>query len=479
MPKVERHDIDTLNLSVTVTLEKDELKKRYNSEINRYKQKAAVKGFRAGKVPEMVVKKMFGGSVFQDIINESIEKAVSGFIQENAANILGQPIPSVDSPKNEGVTQYNIDDLVFKFDLGLAPEFEVKGIAASDNYTKVLPEIPQDWIDNALESDRNRMGERKTTEDNIQLKDTFKLTVKEVKGTHFGEFTVLCEMLTEEMQEVFMSHKNGDSLQINLFHLEKDSTEDRVKRYFLGFEEDQMATEVSEMFDATISEVTRVIAAELNEEYFQKSYGEAVSTEEEAKAFIKGEYYKYMDNDSFGLMVRNIQKELIERNNDIALPDEFLKRWLLFANPKNTEEIIEREYNSFAKNLRWDLVRDAINVKFDVKVLEEDIVDIFKEKVRQMYGGQGFDDSLIAMLSQHVMNDVKTKNKKEYNEAVETAQFLKFFKAITNNVTITEQYVPMDEFNAIRTRELASAEAERELQPTTLEDNIAEFEEVE
>jgi trigger factor len=479
MPKVERHDIDALNLSVTITLEKDELKKRYNSEINRYKQKAAVKGFRAGKTPEMVVKKMFGGSIFQDLLNEFIEKSVSGFIQDNSINILGQPIPSEDSPKNEKVTQYNIDDLVFKFDLGLVPEFEVKGISASDNYTKVLPEIPTDWIDNALESDRNRMGERKTTEDNIQLKDTFKLSVKEVKGTHSGEFTVLCEMLTEEMQEVFMGLKSGDSLQINLFHLEKDSTEDRVKRYFLGFEEDQLATEVSEMFDATISEVTRVTAAELNEEYFQKSYGIGVSTEEEAKAFIKGEYYKYMENDSFGLMVRNIQKELIERNQDIALPDAFLKRWLLFANPKNTEEIIEKEYNAFAKNLRWDLVRDAINVKFEVRVTEEDVKEIFKDKVRQMYGGQGFDDALIAMLSEHVMNDVKTKNKKEYNEAVETAQFLKFFKAITNNVTITEQYVSMDEFNDIRTKELAKAESERETQVTSLEENIAEFEEVE
>jgi hypothetical protein len=74
---------------------------------------------------------------------------------------------------------------------------------------------------------------------------------------------------------------------------------------------------------------------------------------------------------------------------------------------------------------------------------------------------------------------VKTKNKKEYNEAVETAQFLKFFKAITNNVTITEQYVSMDEFNDIRTKELAKAESERETQVTSLEENIAEFEEVE
>lgn len=240
-----------------------------------------------------------------------------------------------------------------------------------------------------------------------------------------------------------------------------------------------MATEVSEMFDATISEVTRVTPAELNEEYFQKSYGEGVLTEEDAKAFIKAEYYKYMENDSFGLMVRNIQKELIDRNQDFPLPDAFLKRWLLFANPKNTEEIIEQEYNAFAKNLRWDLVREAINIKFEVRVTEEDVKEIFKDKVRHMYGGQGFDDSLMAMLSEHVMNDVKTKNKKEYNEAVETAQFLKFFKSITNNVTITEQFVSMDEFNEIRTRELAKAESERETQVTTLEENIAEFEEVE
>ncbi len=474
MPRVDRQNIDALNLSLVVTIEKDELKKKYNSEISRYQKKAAIKGFRTGKTPEMVIKKMFGSSLFQEAINDFMQTSVMNFIQENKLTILGQPIPAEDTPRNESVSHNKIDDLIFKFDVGLVSDFEVKGVSKSDTYTKVLPEIPQDWIDNAYESDLARNGERSPVEDAIQLKDTFKLSVKEVGGTHTGDFTVLCEMLTEDMQEVFQKHKSGDKLQINLFDLEKDSTPERVRMYFLGMEKEN-TEEVGEMFDATITEVTRLVPVVADAEYFEKSYGAGVSSEAEAKDFIKQEYYKYMENDAFGLMVRDLQKELIEKNSDIALPDAFLKRWLLFINPKNTPELVEAEYAAFSKNLRWDLTRDAINAQFGIEVTEADIQAVFADKVRSMYSGQGFDESLVAMLAAHVMSDVKSKNKKEYDEAVDNARFVKFFNVIAQNVTVEEKYVPMDEFQAIRNAAFAAVEVERSTS-SKLEENIAEVE---
>jgi trigger factor len=475
MPKVERHDIDALNLSCTVTIEKDEIKKRYNSELNRFRQKASIKGFRPGKTPEMMVKKMYGESIFSEILNDLMGKAVTGFITDNNLAILGQPIPSEDSPKNEGISQNNIQDLNFKFDFGLAPQFELKGVSAADNYTRVLPEIPQDWVDDAFTSDRKRLGERTQVTDTIQENDLVKISAKEVVGTLESTFTVLTEMLTDDAKDVFKSQKQGDTFQMNIFEIEKESTTQRVRRYFLNLEDDD-TREIGEMFKLTIEEVTRITMAELNEEYFTKSYSENIKTEAAAKDFIKSEYYRYMDNDIFGLLVRAMQKELQEKNNDIALPDAFLKRWLMYINPeKNTPELLEKEYEAFSKNLRWDLVKDNINEKFNIHVHDEDILEMFKDKVRSSYGNQ-FGEDVLLMLAQHVMDDAKKKKTKEYKDAVDVANYLKFFRTVSNNVTIIDQIVPMETFNTIRDAALKSAEVERG-SITTIEENINEVEE--
>jgi trigger factor len=474
MPKIERHDIDALNLSLTVTLEKDEVKKKFNSELHKLRQRASIKGFRPGKTPEMVVKKMYGESLFSEIIQNLLNASISEFMEESKLSFLGQPIPSADTPPNADVNYNKIDDMIFKFDMGAAPEIEPKGVAKSDVYTKIVPEVPADWVEEAFLSDRKRMGERKLVEDAIQDNDVVKVAAKEVGGTHESSFSVLVEMLTEDAKDVFKQHKQGDSFQMNIHHLEKDSTEEKVRKYFLLLEDDSV--KVGEMFHLSIEEVTRVTIAEVNEEYFTKSYGPSVTSEEQAKEYIKNEYIKHFETDSFGLMVRDIQSALIEKNADITLPDTFLKRWLLIANSNNTEELIEKEYEGFAKSLRWDLTRDAITKKFDVQVTEGDILNVFKEKTRQMYGGGQYGDDIVNMLAEHVMKDVKAKNVKEYNEAVDEARYVRFFHAVAENITVDTKVVTLDEFNKIRQEAISQAAKERETAPSTLESNLDEVE---
>ena len=479
MPKVERHDIDSLNLSLTVTLEKSEVKKQFNSELNKFRQKASIKGFRPGKTPEMVIKRMYGESIFGEIIQNLLNGSISKFMEEEPRNYLGQPIPSEDTPSNKGVSTNKIEDMVFKFDMGYVDNIEPKGADITDTYTKYIPEVPEKWVDDALLSDRQRLGERLAVQDLIQEKDVVKVSAKEVNGTHTSNFSVLVEMLTDDAQDVFKQHKQGDSFQMSIYHLEKGASEAKVRKYFLLLEDDDN-TEVSEMFHLTIDEVTRVTLAEFTEDYFTKSYGGAANSEEEAKAFIKKEYESHFEHDSFGLMVGEMQRELTAKNTEIQLPDTFLKRWLLLANPNNTEELIEKEYDAFTKNLRWDLTRDFLRVKFDIQTTEADILEIFRDKTRQMYSGQ-FGADIVDMLAGHVMEEARTKNKKDYEEAVNTANFIKFFTVVSEKVTIDKQYVSIDEFNKIREEAMSRASIERENdQMTTLEKNVeeAEYEEI-
>ncbi|MCB0548779.1 MAG: trigger factor family protein, partial [Phaeodactylibacter sp.] len=119
MPKVVREDIDNLNAVLTVTLEKEDYESKFNSELSKYRKQAHMKGFRKGKTPLSVLKKMYGKSVLADVINEMLQKELYGYLTGENINILGQPLPS-DSQEPIDFELRELHDYTFKFDLGLA-----------------------------------------------------------------------------------------------------------------------------------------------------------------------------------------------------------------------------------------------------------------------------------------------------------------------------------------------------------------------
>ena len=135
MPKVVREEIDNLNATVTITLEKSDYQPKFKSELNKYRQKAHMKGFRRGKTPLSVVKKMYGKAVLAEVINEQLQKELFEHLNEDKLDILGQPLPSEDQEQIEFDLK-DMSDYVFKFDLGIAPEFEVEGLDKKNSFQK-------------------------------------------------------------------------------------------------------------------------------------------------------------------------------------------------------------------------------------------------------------------------------------------------------------------------------------------------------
>jgi trigger factor len=477
MPKIDRHDIDDLNISFTVTLEKNEIKNKYNSELNRLRQRASIKGFRQGKVPEMVLRKMYGDNLYSEVLNSLSGNAVADFIEENKFNILGQPIPSEDSPKNN-FNPNKLEDIVLKFDIGLSPAFEIKGMEKTATYTKHYPETPQDWVDGAFDSERRRHGKSEAVTTAIKDNDMVKIAMKEVGGDKEAtpSFLVKSDILTEDAYDLFLKFKTGDKFQINVFEIEKNLTRAQILSNYFAIDDE--STAINEMFDCTIEEVTRIEDAELNEEFFQKAYGEGITNEAEARAYILNVYKKHFEADAFGLLIRDLRDTLIEKNNDMPLPDEFLKRWLMYINPKNTKELVEADYPNFSTNLRWDLVRSKIEEEYNVHVHDEDIKQVFKDRAAQVYGGQ-FEESLLEMLADMMMKEAQKKDKKQFEDAKETAFSMKFFQTVANNVTIEEKIVPMEEFQKIREAAIAKMNKET-ASASTISTNIdeSEYEEV-
>ena len=136
MPKVVREDIDNLNAVLTVTVDRESYEPKFLEELKKFRDKASVKGFRKGKTPISFLKKMYGKAVLGEIVHEMLQEAMGNHFKEDESNYLGQPIPNDDSPKFD-IDVRDLQDYEFKFDVGIAPEFEVQGLESVKSLSNI------------------------------------------------------------------------------------------------------------------------------------------------------------------------------------------------------------------------------------------------------------------------------------------------------------------------------------------------------
>src|SRR5690606_977163 len=100
--------------SIKITLSEADYQPKVQEKLKDHGKKAQMKGFRPGKVPPALIKKMYGKSIMIDEINHMLSHAVQDYIKENKIQILGEPLPNLeDADKIDWDTQKDFD---FQYD---------------------------------------------------------------------------------------------------------------------------------------------------------------------------------------------------------------------------------------------------------------------------------------------------------------------------------------------------------------------------
>ncbi len=461
MPNIVRENIDNLNAVVTVTITRDDIQPKVKSELNKFRQKAQLKGFRKGKTPINFIKKMYGQSIMVDIVNKTLEKELNDFLTEEKIDMLGQPIPS-DSQGNIDLNINGSDDFIFKFDVGIAPEFEVAGVDANTKLSKYKVEIPESMIDTDLEAARKRVGKRESAEDDIQEGDLITINADEMDGDALKldgwatTFTILYNDIKDEAVKTDLAtKKKGDKFHFNVMTIEGEKEESHVRKYLLNVEEADGDVEIGNHFEGTINEVSRMMPADLDEEFFNKYFGEESEVKDEAGArdFIRKDIEKHYDNQAESLLFRDIQEHLLEENNP-QLPDEFLKRWLVTSNEKNTPELVEQDYENFSKSLRWTLTRGKLAEKYGVEVNMDDVTAKTKQQVLQYYGMYLQDEGLLNNMVQRMLQD-KNHVQRTYEDILVDL----VFKKVKEEITVEDKPISKEDFEQVLEEARAAAQA--------------------
>lgn len=415
MPNVVFEEKGPLNAIISITVERKDYEEKLTTELNKFRQKAQMKGFRKGKTPDSMVRKLYGKGVLGDIINDLLGNEMNAYLEGSGLDYLGQPLPADD----QELIEFDLNrptDYTFRFEIGLAPQFSIVGLNGEKTHNKWSIIVPAEVVEEELTLLRKREGERLAVAENFQADDLLKLeaTENDPQGEALVKtIDVLFSDLGESFQEKVIALKVGDSFEGDIYGLEKNRDEIFVRRYLLGLApgEDRY---VNPNFTFKILEASRVELAELDQTFFDQAFGEDhVHSAEEAKEWIAEAIRKAYDNQANGLLYRDLQEYLLAEN-PIPLPDDFLKKWIGNSNSDKSPEDIEKEYPEFARALRWSMISGKLARENDIQVQPEEIEAYFISRVAGYFGGSNLPPDLVKSVISRFMED-----EKQVNEAYE------------------------------------------------------------
>ncbi len=439
--KIEKNQIDELNAVLTLVIEKDDYLADYQNQLKSYRDKAHMKGFRKGKTPISVVKKMYGNSLLQESVSKILTEQINSIIEGDEFNIIGEPY-LVDRENLPEIDFNSLADYTYKFELGLEPEFDLKGIGSSDSYPQYKIDISEKMIDDEVESLLKRLGEQKSVEGPVIDTDVVYFTARELYNGKVlvdgfeSEFSCGMDKISDTYVGEVRGKKVGDTLDVDIYQLEKDLKAEQVEKYLLKVKEDQDISAVGNDFRLEIKDIVRVEVAKFDQEAFDKSFGkDEVKSEEEARGKIKEFLSEHFEKESNNLVNREIMETLMTVNS-LTLPESFLKKWM---NERVEEPMTDEQFESLKKELQWKIIKKKMVKKFEVEVKEEEIFQHFVNAIRNY--SPYIDQESLKNTAFSLM-----KNREQVNTAVETISSEKVFNKVREEVKLEEKSIDKEGF---------------------------------
>jgi len=424
--KITKEDIDALNSIVKIDINADDYQNKVNTELNNYRKKANIPGFRKGHVPMSLVKKQYGKSVMIDEVNKLLQESLSKFLVEEKLDVLGNPLP-----KTQEDFSWDKDKFTFEFELGLSPEFEVnlKPKKAITAYRIVADDkMINDQILNIREQYGKLITQKVVAENSnitIYKKSTFKLD--KIKG--------------KPNIKKFTGKKVGDSVDLKSKNLFKD---DHTLMNILGLSHDD-AHDFNETLKFTIEEISKTELAELNQALFDKVFGAGlIKNEGEFKAKLKEDAEKQFSSQADQQLLNAVTESLIE-NTKFNLPVEFLQKWLAVSGekPMSQDQAVE-EFNRSEKGLRYQLIEGKLSQDNDINVSYDDLKEYTKGFIKTQMAQFGDANPEEKELNE-IVNRVLTNQEeaKRLSDQLKNEKLLNFFK---ENIKLNTKKVTYEEF---------------------------------
>ncbi len=447
---IKQEKIDDLNAVISITVTPEDYTEKVNSVLKSYRAKANLPGFRKGKVPFGVVKKMYLDGVMAEEVNKMLVDNLYKYIETEKLQVLGNPIPGKDEHQRESLKEG--ETFEFKYDIGLSPKFEI-GLSNKFKMDYYKIKVDDELVDKYVKDLTRRYGSIMDVK-KVGATDMVNASLNEldskgnkVEGGMHSHASIALEYLEKESAKKALIGKGlEDTLVVNPRDYSKG---DADLAAMLNIDK-KAVDSVGKKFELVIKKIHQVTPCEVNQEFFDKLFGPGtVKTEEEFRKRLAEDLEKTLENDSDKLLV----KHLFEKLNDklkIQLPAEFLKRWLTLSNKEVSAEDIEKDFDGFIENMKRQLIENQIITETELKVEFAEAMErtksLFAQQMAQ-YGSEVTDEDITKaaqnylskneesrqIFDQLMQEKLLTKYKELLNLKTKEVSFDDFVKLATGN----------------------------------------------
>lgn len=447
--KISFENPDKVNGLITLTVEEADYKDNVEKTLKNYRKRANVPGFRPGMVPMGMIKRQFGTTAKVDEINKLLGEEIYKYVKDNNIQMLGEPLPS---DKQEPVDLEKEAPYTFMFDIAVAPEMnaELNGDDTIDHYTIT---VDDDVINRQIDMFASRAGKYDKVDD-YQEHDMLKGDLRELDengNTKEGGITVEGAVMmpeyikVDDQKKLFDGCKVGDIITFNPKKAYPDS--DIEVSSLLKIKKEEVA-DMNSDFSYQITEISRFVKAEVNQELFDQVFGkDAVKSEEEFRGKIAEGLKAQFEVDADFKFIQDVRKYMENKVGALTYPDALLKRIMLNNNKDKGQEFVDKNYDQSIKELTWHLIKEQLVKANGIKIDDADIKETAKEAARAQFAQYGMTNIPEEYIDNYATDMLK---KKEYVDSfVDRSIDRKLTEALKKVVKLNEKTATLDEFNKL------------------------------
>lgn len=410
-----------------------------DKSLREYRRKANIPGFRPGMVPMGVINKMYRKGVVAEQAYRKANEVVFKHLEDNKIEIMGDVMPS----DEQGELNFDGGDVEheFVFEVGVAPKVEITlGEDDKLTYHKIKPgaEMREGYRSNFT----RRFG-RLEDADKVTKDEALEVTLDN-GDIHADDAYIGLVSLSDQERKPFIGKGVGDQVMVNVREIYKNPSQLASTLGVKAEDLDGIAPE----FSATIKRIRRFAEPALDAEFFAQAFPDGSVTD--AAGFdnhIDGAIASDLARESDYLFSVELKNYLLAKAN-LALPEDFLKRWLHAVNEgKFTMEEIEKDFAAFLRMMSWNLVQKHFSDRMGIEVTQDDLLGEAKAVAQMQFAQYGMSSVPDETLTGYAKNILS--NREEAQRLYERVREEKVLGALKPLVKVTEKSVSVEEFQKL------------------------------
>ena len=442
--------IDPVNATVTIDVAKEDYAAKVEKNIKDLRRNTVISGFRKGMVPQSRIQQMYGKSVLVEEINKLVVDKLFAYIKEEKLSVLGEPLPSAD--EQEPLDFDKQKDYSFTFDLGLAPDINVKP-AKKDKLPYYSIAVTDDMLDKQINNYKANYGTYEEVGE-VEEKDMIKGPLTELdengepktNGIRNEDAVLMSYYMKDEAEKAkFKNAKLNATIVFNPYKAYEGNAAELSS--FLKIKKEEVNNYTGD-FSLEIKEITRYKEAGMNQELFDKVFEPGtVTTEEAFREKTKEMIARQLTPESDYKFLIDARKYLEDKAGKLEFPETFLKRWLLTSSSKRTPESLEEDFPKIIEDLKFHLIKEKLVKDYEIKVEEADIREAAKEATRAQfaqYGMANMPDQLLDNYAQEML-----KKEESVQNLIDKSIEKKLIDVLKENLTLEPKTITVEEFQKL------------------------------